>query len=130
MQISRTLAVALVAISIGSEARAAGNSAAVTDTYRQLYGASLKCLMANWVARDERRAAGDVAKAAGYDRKAEEVFRTAYLGGSKIGKSQEEVTADIQSANSSERSRMAGDVAYLRQVASACRELDMMYVGR
>lgn len=126
MQISRTVAVVALALSMGGTAQAAGDSAAVTDTYRALYVSGMKCFVANGHAAGLRRRAGDEAKATFYEAKGKEAFDVAVGAGKTLGYDSGKISSDFGLTQARELPAMVTDKPYFLKAVADCKALGLM----
>ncbi len=93
---------------------------------RMLYQTAMKCFVADAHASNERRRAGDSAKAAAYQGKSREAFDLVYRAGEKIGLSDDAIHRDLDFSQETELPRFIQDQSYLMQTASTCKALGLM----
>jgi hypothetical protein len=126
MQISRTVAVVALSLSMGGAAQAAGDSAAVTDTYVQLYDLSMICFVANGHAAGRQARSGNPSGAAYFKGKGKEAFDLASRAGQHLGYSVQRVGDDFDAAQQRELPLIVRDEGYFRQVSGRCKALGLM----
>ncbi len=105
---------------------ASGAAQAQTAPKRQLYDETMRCMIANAIAIGERKRAGDLAKAAHYDRMAEKSFKIAYILGDALRFDRAQIDADFEKARRQELPAMMRDQAYYYRVVALCKSYELM----
>lgn len=93
---------------------------------RMAYDASMKCYIANGVARSDAQDQRKADLAQSYDAKARQSFDTAVKLGGILGYPNIHITQDFGLAETRELPKMVADVAYFRAAASACKAMGLM----
>lgn len=99
---------------------------AQTAPKRQLYDDTIRCMVANAVAAGDRKDAGDLAKAAHYNRLAEQSFKIAYVLGDALSFSRAQIDADLERARRDELPAMMRDRDYFYRVVAVCKGYELM----
>src|ERR1700741_1780461 len=86
---------------------------AMTRANRMAYQSVMKCFVASGYASDERRRAGDPAKADSYRAQARNSFDLAYTVGEKLGLSDKQVGRDLNFYQDTELPKFIGDKPYV-----------------
>lgn len=116
----------LVAFLVTTATAAHAQEDAVQRANRMAYDASMKCYIANGVARSDAQDNGKADLAASFDAKARQSFDTAVKLGGVLGYTGNHITQDFGLAETRELPKMVGDVAYFRAAASTCKALGLM----
>lgn len=102
------------------------SATASADGTRQAYDATLKCAVANGLAKLDERDAGHASGVAEYDTKTHRSFDLAYTLGAKIGLTDNQVLNDLNAAQNSELPRMMRDRSYYVDVVATCKAMGLM----
>jgi hypothetical protein len=93
---------------------------------RMAYEASMKCFVADGVARSDAMDRGQQALAASFDSKAREAFADAVKLGAVLGFDNAHINQDFGLAQSRELPKMMADSAYFRGAVGTCKALGLM----
>ena len=100
--------------------------AAAQDSNRLAYEASIKCFVANGLARGERLDAGDTATAAIHETNARRSFDLSFRFGHAVGLSDQHINEDLGLAQGAEMPKMVGNAEYFRDTVATCKAIGLM----
>jgi hypothetical protein len=119
------LALAISAFSVGITSAQPAEDA-ITRGNRLAYEASMKCYVANGVARSDAQDKGKADLTALYEAKARQSFDIAVKLGGVLGYPGSHINEDFGLAETRELPKMVADVAYFRAAASTCKAMGLM----
>jgi hypothetical protein len=116
----------MIATATATSALAQSDPTATDRGNRLAYDASIKCFIANGVARSDAINAGKQSLADSFDSKARASFDTALKLGGVLGYSGTHINEDLGLAQANELPKMVKDISYFRDAASTCKALGLM----
>jgi len=105
---------------------AAGSAYATPQGDRMAYDATLKCAVANGLAKLDERDAGNAAGVTEYETKTRRSFDLAYTLGKKLGLTDKQVLKDLDASRDMEVPHMMRDRRYFLSTAATCKAMGLM----